>query len=112
MGFLMIGTQRSGSNLLRLMLNQVPGIAAPHPPHILQRLMPLVSNYGNIEQKETFQLLVDDVNSIYFKTELVSPPRPTGNASFSPLSAAFFSSDFLCCVRHLGRNLGGKTMVL
>ncbi len=35
----MIGIQRSGSNLLRLMLNQLPEIAAPHPPHVL--LMPL-----------------------------------------------------------------------
>ncbi|MDJ0691951.1 MAG: sulfotransferase [Xenococcaceae cyanobacterium MO_188.B32] len=57
----MIGTQRSGSNLLRLMLNQVSGIAAPHPPHILQRLMPLIHNYGDWEQTESFQVLVDDV---------------------------------------------------
>lgn len=61
MGFLMIGTQRSGSNLLRLMLNQVSEIAAPHPPHILQRLMPLLPAYDNLEQTESFNLLVDDV---------------------------------------------------
>jgi hypothetical protein len=61
MGFLMIGTQRSGSNLLRLMLNQISEIAAPHPPHILQRLMPLLPNYGNLEPIESFQVLVDDV---------------------------------------------------
>ena len=41
MKIFMIGTQRSGSNLFRLMLNQLPEIAAPHPPHILIRLMPL-----------------------------------------------------------------------
>ena len=35
MKIFMIGTQRSGSNLLRLMVNQAPDIAAPHPPHIL-----------------------------------------------------------------------------
>ncbi|MGF1540038.1 MAG: sulfotransferase [Pleurocapsa sp.] len=61
MGFLMIGTQRSGSNLLRLMLNQISEIAAPHPPHILQRLMPLLANYGDLELTESFQVLVDDV---------------------------------------------------
>jgi hypothetical protein len=61
MGFLMIGTQRSGSNLLRLMLNQISEIAAPHPPHILQRLMPLLPSYGNLEVTESFQVLVDDV---------------------------------------------------
>lgn len=61
MSVFMIGIQRSGSNLLRLMLNQLPDIAAPHPPHILQRMMPLVPGYGNLEVKENFMLLVDDV---------------------------------------------------
>ncbi len=61
MPILMIGKQRSGSNLLRLMLNQLPGIAAPHPPHILQRMMPLVPNYGDLGQDKNFAQLVDDV---------------------------------------------------
>lgn len=61
MSFLMIGTQRSGSNLLRLMLNQIDGIAAPHPPHILQRMMPLLPSYGDLSQGNSFSLLVDDV---------------------------------------------------
>jgi hypothetical protein len=56
----MIGTQRSGSNLFRLMLNQLPEIAAPHPPHILIRLMPLVPSYGDLADRENFALLVDD----------------------------------------------------
>ena len=61
MPILMIGTQRSGSNLLRLMLNQLSEVAAPHPPHILQRLMPLVSRYGDLGQDKNFARLVDDV---------------------------------------------------
>lgn len=61
MNIFMIGTQRSGSNLLRLMLNELPHIAAPHPPHILQRLMPLVPNYGDLEKQENFAQLVEDV---------------------------------------------------
>lgn len=61
MPILMIGTQRSGSNLLRLMLNQLPGIAAPHPPHILQRMMPLLAKYGDLSQDKNFAVLVDDV---------------------------------------------------
>lgn len=60
MKIFMIGTQRSGSNLFRLMLNQLPEIAAPHPPHILIRLMPLVATYGDLSDPETFALLVDD----------------------------------------------------
>lgn len=61
MSVFMIGIQRSGSNLLRLMLNQLPDIAAPHPPHIMQRMMPLVPGYGDLEVRENFMLLVDDV---------------------------------------------------
>ena len=48
MPVMMIGTQRSGSNLLRLMLNQLPDIASPHPPHILERLGPLEADYGDL----------------------------------------------------------------
>lgn len=61
MPILMIGTQRSGSNLLRLMLNQLSEVAAPHPPHILQRLMPLAPRYGDLTDNAGFARLVDDV---------------------------------------------------
>lgn len=57
----MIGTQRSGSNLLRLMINQLPEIASPHPPHILQRMMPLLPRYGDLTRPDAFARLVDDV---------------------------------------------------
>jgi hypothetical protein len=57
----MIGIQRSGSNLLRLMLNQLPEVAAPHPPHILQRMMPLLPEYGDLKDDGAFHALVDDV---------------------------------------------------
>lgn len=57
----MIGTQRSGSNLLRLMLNQLNEIASPHPPHILERMYPLIEAYGNLDIDKNFHMLVDDV---------------------------------------------------
>ncbi|MBO9611221.1 MAG: sulfotransferase [Dyadobacter sp.] len=56
-----IGTQRSGSNLLRLMLNQLPEVSAPHPPHILERLMPLLPVYGDLTIESRFEQLIDDV---------------------------------------------------
>lgn len=61
MRVLMIGTQRSGSNLMRLMLNQIQTVVAPHPPHILQRVMPLLPTYGDLSDPAAFKLLVDDV---------------------------------------------------
>ena len=57
----MIGTQRSGSNLLRLLLNQYPSIVAPHPPHILQRFFPLLSVYGDLSVRENMAELTNDI---------------------------------------------------
>jgi hypothetical protein len=57
----MIGEQRSGSNLLRLMLEQHPRITAPHPPHILQRMMPLLHAYGDLSRDSVFMQLTEDV---------------------------------------------------
>jgi hypothetical protein len=57
----MIGEQRSGSNLLRLMLEQHPLVTAPHPPHILQRLMPLLPVYGDLKNDVAFKCLIEDV---------------------------------------------------
>ncbi|MEJ1241150.1 sulfotransferase [Chryseolinea sp. T2] len=56
-----IGTQRSGSNLLRLMLNQLPEISAPHPPHILKTFFPILPRYGNLDEAQNFLQLALDV---------------------------------------------------
>jgi hypothetical protein len=56
-----VGTQRSGSNLLRLMLNQLPEISAPHPPHILKTFFPLIKQYGDLSNTTNFRTLAEDV---------------------------------------------------
>ncbi|MDN5215192.1 sulfotransferase [Fulvivirgaceae bacterium BMA12] len=60
-GIQIIGTQRSGSNLLRVMLNQLPAICAPHPPHILDTFMPYLKQYGSLHDPFQFMELIDDV---------------------------------------------------
>jgi hypothetical protein len=68
-----VGTQRSGTNLLRVMLNQHPEISAPHPPHILQILMPMMKMYGDLSPSTQlgmtsgFEKLVDDVCTLVEK---------------------------------------------
>lgn len=57
----MIGMQRSGSNLLRLILNNSSHLTAPHPPHILPRFDSLVSTYGDLDSEGNFHRLVKDV---------------------------------------------------
>lgn len=58
---LIVGTQRSGSNLLRLMLNQLPEIDAPHPPHLMQIFAPLLPGYGDLNNHNNRVLLVSDI---------------------------------------------------
>ena len=60
-GIQVIGTQRSGSNLLRVMLNQLPAICAPHPPHILDTFMPYLNRYGDLHNSARFTELIEDV---------------------------------------------------
>lgn len=56
-----IGTQRSGSNLLRLMINELDDVIAPHPPHILKTFMPLIDDYSDLSISSNFHQLIDDV---------------------------------------------------
>jgi hypothetical protein len=56
-----VGTQRSGSNLLRLMLNQLNSVFAPHPPHILTTFYKILEYYGDLEEDPNFHELVSDI---------------------------------------------------
>lgn len=55
-----VGTERSGSNLVRLILDAHPRIAVPHPPHLLHYFSALEARYGDLERDETLEQLVDD----------------------------------------------------
>ena len=59
--FQFIGTQRSGSNLFRLMLNEFDGVYAPHPPHLLKTFYPILSKYQNLNDDVNLQKLVKDM---------------------------------------------------
>ncbi|MCB9234715.1 MAG: sulfotransferase [Bacteroidia bacterium] len=60
-GIQMIGTRRSGSNLLRLILDQLPEVSAPHPPHILRTFQPLLPKYGDLQHPENLRWLAQDI---------------------------------------------------
>ena len=55
----MIGTQRSGSNLLRLMLGQSPHLLAPHPPHLITSFHAWKEKYGQLQRGSWEQLCRD-----------------------------------------------------
>ncbi|MDD5408896.1 MAG: sulfotransferase [Candidatus Omnitrophica bacterium] len=56
-----IGTERSGTNLLRLILNTHSNIAIPHPPHIMKNFSKLEPLYGDLKNDANFKALVKDV---------------------------------------------------
>jgi hypothetical protein len=55
-----IGTERSGSNLLRLMLDAHHNITVPHPPHFMRYLAPLAASYGDLGHEANRRALVRD----------------------------------------------------
>ncbi|MFH1618495.1 MAG: sulfotransferase [bacterium] len=55
-----IGTERSGSNLLRLILNSHPDIYIPHPPHLMKSMGPVEHLYGDLNNDRHFRRLIDD----------------------------------------------------
>jgi Sulfotransferase family len=57
---LIIGTERSGSNLLRLMLNAHQQFEVPHPPHFMRYLAPLAGAYGDLAIERNRTRLVRD----------------------------------------------------
>jgi hypothetical protein len=56
-----LGTERSGSNLLRLILNSHSHIAVPHPPHVVRYFTPLEPLYGDLADDARFGHLVSDI---------------------------------------------------
>jgi hypothetical protein len=56
-----IGTERSGSNLLRLILNAHSRIAIPHPPHIMKYLARLQERYGDLSADRNMRQLIADI---------------------------------------------------
>ena len=56
-----IGTERSGSNLLRLILNAHSQIAIPHPPHIMKYLAHIEPKYGDLQKDTNMREMVGDI---------------------------------------------------
>lgn len=61
--FFMIGSQRSGSNWLRTMLNEREDLASPHPPHILRDMMPVLDKFGDLNNTVNLSVMIDHVST-------------------------------------------------
>jgi hypothetical protein len=59
-----VGTERSGSNLLRVILNAHSRIDVPHPPHIIKYFSALEHRYGDLAMDENLARLVKDIGRL------------------------------------------------
>ena len=59
-----IGTERSGTNLLRLILDSHSKITIPHPPHIMKLFFGLEPLYGDLGRDRNFRRLIGDVTGM------------------------------------------------
>lgn len=56
-----VGTERSGSNLLRLILDSHSRISVPHPPHIFRYFATLEAEYRDLSDRHNLRRLAQDV---------------------------------------------------
>jgi hypothetical protein len=76
----MVGTQRSGSNLLRLMFAQISDVFAPPSTHMIADLSPIVPNYEPLQDRQNFEALAVDVARLIEANVLEWPaPTPTSH---------------------------------
>ncbi len=81
-----MGTERSGSNLLRLILNAHSRIIVPHPPHLVHYFRPLERLYGDLDEETNYRLFLSDIDRV-IRTH-IHPWRhavvPSTIAAFAP----------------------------
>lgn len=62
--FFIIGTERSGSNLLRVIFDAHPDVVVPHPPHLLRYLSAIEPHYGSLSADADRSRMLDDLLSL------------------------------------------------
>jgi len=59
--FFVLGSQRSGTTLLRLMLNRHPRLAVPHESKFMMAFNARLDRYGDLSNRENAARLLDDI---------------------------------------------------
>jgi len=96
-----------------VMLNQLPEISAPHPPHILKTFFPLLDRYGDLQSEGSFRMLTEDVcrwvncNPVSWEPYFAQPDVVIRNSRSRDLPGIFVAisegktvldgADIMCC---------------
>jgi hypothetical protein len=59
--FFILGSQRSGTTMLRLMINNHPNLAVPHETAFMTLFYPRLEDYGDLSQRKNAARLLDDI---------------------------------------------------
>lgn len=97
--FMMIGSQRSGSNWLRTMLDEREDLASPHPPHIMRDFMPLIDKFGDLDDFERLRVLIDHVCYFVEQNQVPWLTIHGQTIAFSRKKAERYVSEKLAAVR-------------
>lgn len=57
----LLSSERSGSNLIRVMMDSHPAVCAPHSPHLVKVFVPLLPNYGPLTNEDSLRQLAKDM---------------------------------------------------
>ena len=60
----LLSSERSGSNLMRVILDSHQDFSAPHSPHLIKTFVPLLSRYGDLRNSDNLSQLADDMRTV------------------------------------------------
>jgi serine/threonine protein kinase len=109
--FFMIGSQRSGSNWLRTMLDEREDLAGPHPPHVLRDFMPIIDKFGDLIFDDNFKILVDHVCTFVERNQVPWTDKHDENIKL-PRSVIYNAAGESCERLRMNRVAGSETHVL
>lgn len=116
--FFMVGSQRSGSNWLRTMLDEREDLVGPHPPHMMRDFMPIIGKFGDLAINHNFKVLVDHLCNFVERNQVPWTNKHGANIKFPRVKifkAASSSCDRVRNARLANRDdqpLGGDIYLL
>jgi serine/threonine protein kinase len=109
--FFMIGSQRSGSNWLRTMLDEREDLVGPHPPHMVRDFMPILDKFGDLSVSDNFRVLVDHVCSFVENNQVPWTDKHGANLKF-PRVAMYSAATASCERLRNNRDASGESRAL
>ena len=60
----LLSSERSGSNLMRVIMDSHREFSAPHSPHLIKTFVPLLPKYGDLRATENLAQLAEDMRTV------------------------------------------------